>query len=63
MDSGPDLFLDHYVDCGHEKDGDLFLNFHLIYQLDLHGQLRIGREAGAEGLTEFLEVKSVGGWN
>ena len=23
----------------------------------------IGREAGAEGLTEFLEVKSVGGWN
>ena len=23
----------------------------------------IGREAGQEGLTEFLEVKSVGGWN
>ncbi len=23
----------------------------------------IGREAGSEGLTEFLEVKSVGGWN
>ena len=23
----------------------------------------IGREAGKEGLTEFLEVKSVGGWN
>ena len=23
----------------------------------------IGREAGAEGLTEFLEVKAVGGWN
>jgi aldehyde dehydrogenase (NAD+) len=23
----------------------------------------IGREAGEEGLTEFLEVKSVGGWN
>ncbi len=23
----------------------------------------IGREAGNEGLTEFLEVKSVGGWN
>jgi len=23
----------------------------------------IGREAGHEGLTEFLEVKSVGGWN
>jgi len=23
----------------------------------------IGREAGLEGLTEFLEVKSVGGWN
>ena len=23
----------------------------------------IGREAGKEGLIEFLEVKSVGGWN
>ena len=23
----------------------------------------IGREAGKEGLLEFLEVKSVGGWN
>ena len=23
----------------------------------------IGREAGSEGLVEFLEVKSVGGWN
>ncbi len=23
----------------------------------------IGREAGEEGLTEFLEIKSVGGWN
>ena len=23
----------------------------------------IGREAGQEGITEFLEVKSVGGWN
>ena len=23
----------------------------------------IGREAGAEGLTEFLEIKTVGGWN
>ena len=23
----------------------------------------IGREAGIEGLTEFLEVKTVGGWN
>jgi aldehyde dehydrogenase (NAD+) len=23
----------------------------------------IGREAGTEGLIEFLEVKTVGGWN
>jgi len=23
----------------------------------------IGREAGAEGLLEFLEIKTVGGWN
>ena len=23
----------------------------------------VGREAGSEGLVEFLEVKSVGGWN
>ena len=23
----------------------------------------IGREAGAEGLIEFLEIKTVGGWN
>ena len=23
----------------------------------------IGREAGKEGLLEFLELKSVGGWN